>query len=159
MVAALERVPMTLEQRAQVGDAFDQLRHTAGEAACWADAQLLAAMGPRRLDRLDSIEGVPAIERHASKARRGWQNDDLRSKAITQLYAEAARQVAAGEGGAVDPGTGERVPAWAEAVEAVAQVWNLSGSNVRLSALKSLGIDPDEYCESGKTKWSLRYVR
>lgn len=152
----------TLEERARIGDACDQLRAVAAQASAWANDRLVAAMNARSLDRLDEVEGLPAIERHASKARKGWDSEALRSSTFGRLYRRAADAAAGGDVDTppvVDPATGERVPGWADAVAAIGEVWNLSGNNVRVTAVKDLGLDPDEYCTPGKTSWSLRYVR
>lgn len=151
---------LDLAERARLGDALNRLRNRASDAAAWADDQLKAAMAAHRRDRIDDVPGVVPIERLPSKARRAWDNDALRTTTLGRLRARAAAHAAAEDGaGVIDPATGERVPGWAEAVQAITDVWNLSGANARVTALKALDIDPDEYCTPGNTSWNLRYVR
>lgn len=151
---------LDLADRARLGDALDRLRRRAADASAWADDQLNAAMAATRRERLDDIPGLPPIERLASKGRRGWDNDALRTTALGRLHARAAAEAAAEDGdGLIDPDTGARVPGWSHAIAAVTDVWNLAGGNARVTALKHLGIDPDEYCTPGGITWNVRYVR
>lgn len=144
----------TLEERALIGDTLDRLRLTVTAASAWGNDRLVAAMNARRLDRLTDVPGLVPIERQPSKARKGWDNEALRTTTLGRLRTRAAEQARL-----VDPETGEPAPSWDDAVQSLTEVWNLSGANARITALKALGLDPDEYCTPGKTTWSVRYVR
>lgn len=144
----------TLEERAVIGDTLDRLRLTVSEASAWANDRLVAAMNARRLDRLTDVPGLVPIERQASKARKGWDNEALRTTTLGRLRTRAVEHARL-----VDAETGEPAASWDDAVASLSEVWNLSGGNVRVTALKALGVDPDEYCTPGKTTWSVRYVR
>lgn len=43
-------------------------------------------------------------------------------------------------------------------VDRLRHVWRLDGRNVRISALRDRGIDPDEYCTVEPGRWRLRDV-
>lgn len=106
----------------------------------WRDAEHLAA------DAFDGIKnadvGPYRVEVRHSKARR-WDNDSLRSAVL-----RVAR---------FDPETGEARDT-DTALRLVDDVFNLSGSAARTTALKRIGIDPDEYSE-GDWKTSVTVNR
>lgn len=88
---------------------------------------------------VSEIPGLPPVERKRGRERKQWQND--------RLFDFVQRH-------ALDPdGTGEFPSDPMEAVDRVTrlirEVWSFTPStNPRITALRSIGVDPDEWCSS-----------
>lgn len=134
-----------LHAHAAYFDQLDQLLVEVRMAHSLAARELGERLRAEHVDLLDREVGAP-VKLNVSKSRKAWQSDVLRVDAL-----RAARERAQVDSlvAAVDPSTGEPVLTWQQAVDAVSGLWSLSGSNVRLTALRELGLDPDDYCEGG----------
>lgn len=81
----------------------------------------------------ETIAGV-TLERHAKTPRRtNWQHDDLLRLVVDSRV--------------VDKDTGEI----ASTLDVLKKVYPLKGYNARSTALRALGIDVDEFCETEST--------
>jgi hypothetical protein len=134
-VVLLDDVDTFLAQSDNVGDlahVLASLRDLRGTLA------LLCDTAERRLaevmtDRAVEVPGVGLIERHRKTSRKGWDNEAL-------LRDLKPRLVATEDG---EPLDGPAV------LERVQEVFRLSGSNARVTALRDvLGVrELDEYCQ------------
>jgi len=105
----------------------------------------LADMMPTKIMELP---GLPAFERRRGSTRRKWQSEDLAVLVMRRT---------------LDPaGTGEVDVASYEAarrvVDALVKVAPFTGSmGWRSKALKEMGVDPDEWCESSPGRVSVQF--
>lgn len=77
-----------------------------------------------------TIEGLGTVERHYRKSRTEWRKDELLRDVLDVRI--------------VDEQTGEL--RFATPLEKVLYVWNLPAP--RTTALRELGLDPDDYCHA-----------
>lgn len=90
-----------------------------------------------------TVDGV-VWERHRQQRRRNWDSDMLR-----RMVLDADRRPLA------DPDTGE-IPGDAEVLT---KVFGCAGYQARIGALRQLGLDPDEFCQSERTGWRVTRAR
>lgn len=98
-------------------------------------AKLADAMGR---EKRVTVLGVGTFEKHRKTARKRWDTDDLVRVVLDTRT--------------VDPETGETE----SPVDRLLRVWNLGAP--RVTALRELGIEPDDYCESEKGALTLQVV-
>lgn len=99
-------------------------------------------------DEVD-VPGVGHLTRKWSKNWREWKNDRLLSDVLSK-----ARTMNAPHG--VDPETGEMIFTFDQAVAALSEVYNLSGNNARLRAIRALGLSADDYAKGDD--WRARLI-
>lgn len=157
----------TLDTLAVWFDALDELLDDVRLVHSLASRRLGERMHAEHVDRLDR-DDAPPVELNVSKSRTGWQHDRLREKVVSTL-----RQLAIGDVDrvAVNPATGEPVPTFDQALDGLLYVYRLGGDAAKLGrtlkdgttkgGLRSLGIDPDDYCQGGNERptYSARVVR
>lgn len=83
-----------------------------------------------------------------SKASSQWDNEALEGAVRKGLVSEA-RDAGLDEGAVGILNT---------TITQLGRIYRLAGSNVRLTALKALGIDPDEYCARGEAKPRVQFT-
>ena len=110
-----------------------------------AEAQLAEIMD----DKSIVVQGVGVFERRVGTDRRAWQWDDLLPR-LTRLH--------------LDPGGTGEIPSTAEAVEAmrrlIVDVIGVTPSRgPRVTALRALGLDPDEYAETTPGRVSVQITQ
>lgn len=116
-------------QKAAITELITQTENAIGEA-----------MAGKRLE----LPGLGVIERNKRSARKAWNHADLQ---------QAIRQVAM-DNRLADPETGELETAAEAEARLLKETANPSW---RTTALKEIGIDPDEYCETTFSPgWALR---
>lgn len=103
-----------------------RLKRTTAEVYQATERAYLACAGDKKLE----VPGLGLVECHKRTKRTNWLHEDL-WKDITLKALEADE----------DP------------VEAL---WSASRPTWRVSALKALGLDPDEYCQTEADGWSVQ---
>ena len=82
-----------------------------------------------------------------SKSSSQWDNEALEGAVRKGLVSEA-----------IDAGLDDgAVGILNTTITHLGRIYRLAGSNVRLTALKQLGIDPDEYCARGEAKPRVQF--
>ena len=90
-----------------------------------------------------------AINRRFSQRQSQWDNDDLFRTVVRTVKADAKAH------GATDEDL-----IWIDgAITEIATFYRLSGSNVRVTAMKNREIDPDEYCHTDGAAVSIQVVK
>lgn len=85
------------------------------------------------------------------KDRKGWDNEALQADVLPALTADIPDNL-------VDPETGTpHRPR--EIVDRVLSVVSLTGSNVKTTGIKALGLDPDDYCHASKADPTVQVVK
>lgn len=85
------------------------------------------------------------------KDRKGWDNEALAADVLPALTADIPDSL-------VDPETGTpHRPR--EIVDRVLSVVSLTGSNVKTTGIKKLGLDPDDYCHASKADPTVQIVK
>jgi hypothetical protein len=118
------------------------LRDARGALADFAgqvERDLLAVMGERSIE----VEGVGLVEAKKSTRRTKWQNHDLYVRVVARALDERK----------LDETTGE----YESEGTAVARVLEeCARPSWRLTALRALGLDPDEWCDVDEGAWSIK---
>jgi len=82
-----------------------------------------------------------------SKSSSQWDNEALEGAVRKGLVSEA-----------IDAGLDDgAIRILHTTITQLGRIYRLAGSNVRLTALKQLGIDPDEYCARGEAKPRVQF--
>jgi hypothetical protein len=97
-----------------------------------------------------AVVGQRFVTPRRSKSRKGWKHDVLNHAVLT-----AGRDAATAESSVADPYTGEKVPTWDQAVEWIKTFWPLGGNGVRITPLRAIGLDPDEFADTEAGAWTL----
>jgi hypothetical protein len=116
-------------------DRIRELRRQLGDLERAVEADIAGLMDGKQ----QTIDGLGTLERRRGTDRKGWDSDEV-LKSIVQLAVVNA----------IDPDTGE-LPSHTELVARVvadiAACAPLTASTGwRVTALRAMGIDPDEYC-------------
>ena len=115
--------------------ARDEL-NTRANAAMEPPRSRKIAKGPQ--DDTVRVHGIAELTRNWKRSRTDWQNERVLADALRE--AKDCVQPAA-----VNPDTGELTHTWQQAVDAISTLWYLSGGNLRLTALRNLGLDEVDY--------------
>lgn len=108
------------------------------------EAELLAEMPEKKLE----VPGIGVFESRKATDRKQWQHAELQSTLIAKIRSGEARTV--------DPETGEIVEE--DDVALTARVFTATANpSWRVTALKALDINPDEYCFATPGKWSVQF--
>jgi len=125
---ATDLADLDVEEVAALWDLLSAISQSVRDVRQLVEDELIATMDEDRL-----VANGHAYERRFSKSYRKWRNDELRSDTLKWCR--------------FDPDTGEEFDT-ETALARVADLYNLSGSSARTTALrKGPGIDPDEYAE------------
>lgn len=133
---ALARVTFALDQ---ILDVVKDLRHSYGVR--------LARACPFR-ESLVLIDDLPPIQPRFGKDRTAWDSPRLRDDVKAEILCPADRE------------TGEIRDLSPEAVfEAVERIVSITGSNVKTTGIKALGLDPEDYCHSEPKDPTVLFVK
>lgn len=131
---------------ADVGEAADQLRTIARDVE-------LATANAMLGDELDA--GDLYVERSRGTDRKAWSHDDWQRDVRAKVV-----QAAGLKGAQIVTAAGELVPAAEVVHEALAAVQSAHGATApKTTALRGLGLDARDYCESSPGAWRVKVQR
>lgn len=93
------------------------------------------------------VEDGRILEIESKVSRTNWDNEALRRAVIDQSLSH----LVADDDGVIDPVRAETIT---KVVEALLAVWSMPGYDAKKGGLKSLGLRPDDFCES---TWSTAF--
>ena len=155
--AALERMAATLSDTAAldvIAWAQDQRRilsELEGQATTYA-AQNLTAIG-----RTGTMKDGRRYEVKRGSNRKGWDHTgwqhDVRQAVVTSHLGDAAGLVT------LDPATGETSELTPMLYAVATEVQAAHGStSPKVTTLKALGLDPEDYCETTPGPWGVSFI-
>lgn len=103
----------------------------------------LVAAGEKKLE----VPGVGVVEVKSSVRRTRWDHDEAFRTVIARL---------ADEPGLFYDEDGVRLPPAVMAANVVARLRDVLSPSWKVTGLRELGIDPDEYCETDEKHWSVK---
>ncbi len=106
---------------------------------------LIATMTTKTLE----IEGLPVLEQRGGKARKAWQSDELLPFVVRKALVSRAPNANV-----------DTVNSVYAVVDEISKAVPFTGSlGWRVTALKAMGIDPDEFCESSPSRRTVQIHR
>jgi hypothetical protein len=97
------------------------------------------------------VDGLGEVEIKRSIRRTGWRYDELVPIVVARVADEP--------GVLFDPETGERVP-WTESAHRIAaRLRECFSFSAKVTGLRAIGIQPDEFCTEDEAAWSVRLPR
>jgi hypothetical protein len=100
-------------------------------------------------DQRLEIPEIGVFERHKGKDRKAWKHDELYSRLLRIIRAGGAKQIDQKTGEIVDEDATEQ--AFRVLAECARPEW-------RVTALRKLDLDPDEYCEVKPGRVSVQFI-
>lgn len=99
------------------------------------------------------VAGVGVLLRHAKGGRKGWNHDGVRGEVVSRMADDLPYAGAVTE-------EGERVPLAVVVHDVIAKYAESCGYQWKLTGLRALGIDPDDYSQwtppaDPKARWTV----
>lgn len=145
----VERLTLGLGEQPDFADVVEALRHLSGCRRYLKESEelvseLAAALAP---SRVTTVEGVGPVTKYgATVTRSEWENEAIWPRVVARARDERR----------MDPETGEALESETEAVirvlkDVMSPTWKV-GARDGSSGLRRLGLDPDEFCKTGKSR-------
>lgn len=142
----LERFSGAINDPAALADLLDSLRaikKRAGEVYVEIERAYIGVAGEKKLE----IPGLGLVEIKSAVRRTKWQHDEVFRSVISRLADEP--------GVFYDEETGERFPPAQLAANLVGRLRDVLSPSWKVTGLRDLGLDPDEFAETDEKHWSV----